>query len=96
MFDDVTVVGDTLVAIGSSHMGARFQPAGVPEITQPPTPPESVWTSGDGMTWRLLAEDSSLKFGMNPDTYMASFNGRVVVATRGNNAVEVFSGDMAK
>lgn len=96
MFDDVTVVGDILAAIGSSHMGASLQIAGVPESTAPPTPPESVWTSGDGMTWRLLAEDSSLRFGMNPDTHMASFDGRVVVATRGNNAVEVFSGDMAK
>src|ERR1035437_8819319 len=93
MFDDVTVVGEDLVAIGSSRMGASFGPAGVPEITQPPLPAESVWTSGDGKTWRLLAENSALKFGFNLNTHITSFRGRVVVATQGGGAVEIFLGD---
>src|ERR1035437_252704 len=93
MFDDVTVVGDTLVAIGSSHMIDEQRVLGVPETTSP-TPPESVWTSNDGLTWRLLAEDSSLNFGFYLNTHVASLGGRVVVATQGASAVKVLLGDL--
>jgi len=92
MFDDVAVVGDTLVAIGSSHMYTT-DVAGGPASTTPPMPPESVWISSDGATWRLLAEDSSLNFGFL-NTHVASLGGRVVIATQRASAVEVFLGDL--
>jgi len=93
MFDDVAVVGDTLVAFGSSHM-MQTDVAGGPASTTPPMPPESVWISSDGATWRLLAEDSSLNFGFYLNTHVTGFGGRVVVATQGASAVKVLIGDL--
>ena len=90
-FDDVAVVGGTLVAVGSSHM-VTLQPAG-DVTTPPPTPPESIWTSSDGTTWHLLAEVTSPKFGIYLNS-ITSFGGRVVVATQSAGAVEVLLGDL--
>ncbi len=92
MFDDVTAVGGTLVAIGSSHM---ISPESAGDMTTPPpTPSESVWTSTDGTAWRLLAEVTSPKFGFYLNTHITSLGGRVVVATQSAGAVEVFLGDL--
>ena len=93
MFDDATVVGDTIVAIGSSHT-ITADTAGGPGMTAPPVPSESVWISADGVTWRLLADDSSLSFGLYLNTHVAGLGGRVVVATQRAGAVEVFLGDL--
>jgi hypothetical protein len=94
MFDDVTVAGDTLVAIGSSHE-ANDQVAGVPNSTPPPAS-EGIWTSGDGATWSLLPADPSLNLGPYLDTHVTGFGGRVVIATQAGDAVEVFVGDLAR
>ena len=91
MLDDVAAVGDTLVAIGSSHSVTAFA-AGVPQGTASATP-ERVWVSSDGTTWRLLAEGLPGDFGPSFSTHVTAFGGRVVVATQGPSSVEVFLGD---
>jgi len=91
LFDDVTAVDGTLVAIGSSRMADQLV-AGGP--TAPPTPSEGVWISGDGMTWQLLDEDSSLKLNLN--THIASIGGRVVVATQDVSSVDIYAGNLTR
>ena len=88
-FDDVTVVGDTLVAVSTNYM-FQDQVAHVPEYTPPPTPAANVWVSSDGLSWRLLPEDPSLVVDSNLNTHVASLGTRVVVATYG----EVYFGDL--
>jgi len=95
VFDDAAVVDDTIVAVGSSHKIDEQLVAGVRE-TMSPAPPESVWTSKDGLAWRLLAEDSSFDFSLYFNTHVAGFGGRVVVATQRAGAVEVFFGDLVR
>ncbi len=94
-FSDVTIVGESLVGIGVSQ---QTLPASAPPSnwTPPPPPLASVWVSTDGLTWRLLAEDPSLTFGGAHNTYIANSGDRIVVATQGANAVEVFVGDLVK
>lgn len=94
-FSDVTIVGEFLVGIGVSQ---QTLPASAPPSnwTPPPPPLASVWVSTDGLTWRLLAEDPSLTFGGAHNTYIANSGDRIVVATQGANAVEVFVGDLVK
>jgi hypothetical protein len=91
LFDDVTAVDGTLVAIGSSRMADPLVAGGA---TAPPTPSEGVWISGDGMTWQLLDEDSSLKLNLN--THIASIGGRVVVATQDVSSVDIYAGNLTR
>lgn len=91
-FGDVTVVGDTLVAMGANYMGQDLliaaQQSSAP--TPAPMPAANVWISSDGSTWRLLPEDPSLIVGSTLNTHVASLGTRVVVATYG----EVYFGDL--
>jgi hypothetical protein len=87
-FGDVTLAGNTLVAVGRSF-------AAYGEGTAPATPPASVWISRDGLTWRLLAADPTLTIPQTLHTHLTGFGGRVLLATQGANAVEAFLGDLA-
>jgi hypothetical protein len=49
-FDAATVVGNTIVAIGSSHLGIEQQTAGSTPATPPSLPSLHVWLSSDGIS----------------------------------------------
>jgi hypothetical protein len=91
-FGDVTVVGDSLVAIGENFMGQGWSPVGLggPTGTPAPAPAANVWVSSDGLTWKLLADDPKLMLGLYLNTHVAALGDRVVLATNG----EVFVGDL--
>ncbi|HEY5487991.1 MAG TPA: sialidase family protein [Candidatus Limnocylindrales bacterium] len=91
-FGDVTVVGDSLVAIGANYTGQGVVTFGLggPTAAPVPAPAANVWISSDGLTWRLLADDPKLILGFYLNTHVAGLGDRVVLATSG----EVFVGDL--
>ena len=90
-FDDIVDVGGGFVAIGSSLQGTDGAPG-----VKIPRPPAGVWTSSDGMTWRLLAENPLLKFRYAYDTHIAYVDGRVVVVTFGSSADDIYVGNLTR
>ncbi len=93
MIDAATVVGDTLVAIGSSHLADQMIMGG------PTMPPvglnESVWLSKDGVTWQLLPADGSVPQVQGLFCLQAFENWAVLAtATPGGTVVNVFLGDI--
>jgi hypothetical protein len=59
-------------------------------------PPAGVWISSDGMTWRLLDENPSLKFRYAYDTHIVYVDGRVVVITFGSSADDIYIGNLTR
>jgi hypothetical protein len=95
MFDTATVVGDRIVAIGSSHVGQAV--AEGPESGTPaPSPtialvPPTFWVSSDGASWTRAAEAPAY----SPyATCPAAFGGHLVVATAWIGGVMVSVGDL--
>ena len=91
VFDDIVNVGGSLVAVGSSLQGTDGAPG-----VKIPRPPAGVWVSSDGTTWRLLAENASLKFRYQYDTHIAYVDGRVVVVTFGASADDIYIGKLIR
>jgi len=76
--DAAAVVGDTLVAIGSSHLVDPM----IIGAGEPPMPgSENVWLSKDGITWQLLPADSSLPPMSQTDSCLGASGSRVVIIT---------------
>jgi hypothetical protein len=95
MFDTATVVGDRIVAIGSSHVGQAVA-EGADGSSPAPSPtialvPPTFWISGDGATWmRSLEAPAYSPYATN----LTTFDGHVVVATAWIGGVMVSVGDL--
>jgi hypothetical protein len=91
-FDAATVLGNGIVAIGVSHV-ATAQAAGGPSQSTIELVPPSIWISRDGSTWQLLGAVPPFQPYL---TSMATFDGRVVLATISGPAdVTVSVGELA-
>jgi hypothetical protein len=94
MFDAATVVGNRLVAIGTSHVGQAADASGAASPAASPTlalVPPTFWVSSDGSTWR---EDGQAPAYSPYMTGVAAYDGHVVVATAWIGGVIVSSGDL--
>jgi hypothetical protein len=76
-FDAVAVVGDSVVAIGMSHVGGTGEPGG-PSATPLALVPPTAWISSDGSSWQILGDAPAFQPYL---TSMAALDRRVVVAT---------------
>lgn len=87
-FDAATVVGGSILAIGTSHVGV---PASTLRPDQSlPTPTFRAWLSADGLNWRILGNAPAFSLYL---TSVTSFQGRPVVASTLQSGVAVSVGD---
>jgi hypothetical protein len=88
-FDAATVVGGSILAIGTSHAAV---PASTLRPDQSlPIPSFRAWLSADGLSWQILG--SAPAFSLY-QTSMTSFEGRPVVASTLQSGVTVSVGDL--
>ena len=88
-FDAATVVGGSIIAIGTSHVAV---PASTLRPGQSlPTPSFRAWLSADGLSWRILGNAPAFSLYV---TSMTSFRGRPVVASTLQSEVAVSVGDL--
>jgi hypothetical protein len=92
-FDAAAVVGGSVVAIGTSHVGtaAPLVEGSVPAYTMPPIGSPSVWISSDGSTW--LAAGAAPQFQPYV-TSIAAFGDSAVIATVTATGVAISVADL--
>lgn len=92
-FDAAAVVGDSVVAIGTSHVGtaAPLVEGSVPGPTMPPLAPPSVWISSDGSNWRSAGQAPQFQPYL---TSIAGFGHSAVIATVTMTGVTVSVADL--
>ena len=88
-FDAATVVGGSIIAIGTSHASRPATTLGPGESM--PTPSFRAWLSADGLSWRILGDAPAFSLYQ---TSMTSFRGRPVVAAMLESGVAVSVGDL--